>query len=90
MEIDSRPEEIDDAERVVRRLEIEEMALSQETDEASANASPSCVPNWRTSVRSSAGLTARWENEKRLHRRGPPQGGTGSAEDRVGDRRARR
>ncbi|KAH8292650.1 hypothetical protein KR044_011984, partial [Drosophila immigrans] len=35
MEIDSRPEEIDDAERVVRRLEIEEMALSQETDEAS-------------------------------------------------------
>ncbi|MEN0136845.1 MAG: Clp protease N-terminal domain-containing protein, partial [Rhodococcus sp. (in: high G+C Gram-positive bacteria)] len=35
MEIDSRPEEIDTVERVVRRLEIEEMALQKESDAAS-------------------------------------------------------
>ncbi|MBV7296001.1 ATP-dependent chaperone ClpB [Corynebacterium sp. TAE3-ERU12] len=35
MEIDSSPEEIDSAERIVRRLEIEEMALEKETDAAS-------------------------------------------------------
>src|SRR5690606_3195933 len=35
MEIDSRPVEIDEVERAVRRLEIEEMALSKEDDAAS-------------------------------------------------------
>ena len=35
MEIDSRPVEIDEVERLVRRLEIEEMALAKEEDEAS-------------------------------------------------------
>src|SRR6476620_8645122 len=35
MEIDSRPVEVDEVERAVRRLEIEEMALEKETDEAS-------------------------------------------------------
>src|SRR2546426_2763814 len=35
MEIDSRPVEIDEVERLVRRLEIEEMALAKESDEAS-------------------------------------------------------
>src|SRR5690242_10942224 len=35
MEIDSRPVEIDEVERLVRRLEIEEMALSKEEDDAS-------------------------------------------------------
>jgi ATP-dependent Clp protease ATP-binding subunit ClpB len=36
MEIDSRPIEIDEVERLVRRLEIEEMALAKEEDAASA------------------------------------------------------
>ena len=36
MEIDSRPVEIDEVERAVRRLEIEEMALAKESDAASA------------------------------------------------------
>ncbi|GAA4463472.1 ATP-dependent chaperone ClpB [Phytohabitans houttuyneae] len=36
MEIDSRPVEVDEIERAVRRLEIEEMALAKEPDEASA------------------------------------------------------
>ena len=35
MEIDSRPVEIDEVERLVRRLEIEEMALAKEEDDAS-------------------------------------------------------
>jgi ATP-dependent Clp protease ATP-binding subunit ClpB len=35
MQIDSRPVEVDEIERAVRRLEIEEMALSKETDPAS-------------------------------------------------------
>ena len=36
MEIDSRPVEVDEIERAVRRLEIEEMALAKEPDPASA------------------------------------------------------
>src|SRR5207245_1814611 len=35
MEIDSRPVEIDELERAVRRLEIEDVALAQEKDDAS-------------------------------------------------------
>jgi ATP-dependent Clp protease ATP-binding subunit ClpB len=35
MEIDSRPVEVDEVERVVRRLEIEEMALAKEEDPSS-------------------------------------------------------
>ena len=38
MEIDSRPVEVDEIERAVRRLEIEEMALAKEPDPASARA----------------------------------------------------
>src|SRR3546814_904043 len=35
MEIDSRPDEIDEVERMVRRLEIEAVALEKENDDAS-------------------------------------------------------
>ena len=35
MEIDSRPVEVDEVERAVRRMEIEEMALAKEDDESS-------------------------------------------------------
>ena len=38
MEIDSRPVEVDEIERAVRRLEIEEMALAKESDAAVARA----------------------------------------------------
>ena len=38
MEIDSRPVEVDEIERAVRRLEIEEMALAKEPDPASRRA----------------------------------------------------
>jgi ATP-dependent Clp protease ATP-binding subunit ClpB len=64
MEIDSRPEEIDDAERVVRRLEIEEMALSQETDEASKDRLAKLRAELEDERETLNGLMARWENER--------------------------
>jgi ATP-dependent Clp protease ATP-binding subunit ClpB len=64
MEIDSRPEEIDDAERIVRRLEIEEMALSQETDDASKDRLVKLRAELEDEREKLSGLTARWENEK--------------------------
>ena len=64
MEIDSRPEEIDDAERIVRRLEIEEMALSQETDEASKDRLVKLRAELEDEREKLSGLTARWENER--------------------------
>ena len=64
MEIDSRPEEIDSAERIVRRLEIEEMALSQETDEASKARLVKLRAELEDEREKLSGLTARWENER--------------------------
>ncbi|MCR5914870.1 ATP-dependent chaperone ClpB [Corynebacterium sp. zg254] len=64
MEIDSRPEEIDDVERVVRRLEIEEMALSKETDVASRDRLELLQAELADEREKLAGLTARWEIEK--------------------------
>lgn len=64
MEIDSRPEEIDNVERVVRRLEIEEMALSKETDAASKERLERLRSELADEKEKLAGLTARWENEK--------------------------
>lgn len=64
MEIDSRPEEIDNVERVVRRLEIEEMALEKETDAASKDRLERLRSELADEKEKLAGLTARWENEK--------------------------
>lgn len=64
MEIDSRPEEIDNVERVVRRLEIEEMALAKETDAASKDRLERLRSELADEKEKLAGLTARWENEK--------------------------
>ncbi|MGJ4125838.1 ATP-dependent chaperone ClpB [Corynebacterium macclintockiae] len=64
MEIDSRPEEIDNVERVVRRLEIEEMALAKETDAASKGRLERLRSELADEKEKLAGLTARWENEK--------------------------
>jgi ATP-dependent Clp protease ATP-binding subunit ClpB len=64
MEIDSRPVEIDEVERAVRRLEIEEMALAKEDDPASAvrlNALRAELAEKREEL---SALTARWQNEK--------------------------
>ncbi|MFD5868540.1 ATP-dependent chaperone ClpB [Corynebacterium sp. NPDC060344] len=64
MEIDSSPEEIDSAERVVRRLEIEEMALEKETDVASAERLTKLREELANERETLTQLKTRWQNEK--------------------------
>ena len=64
MEIDSRPVEIDEVERLVRRLEIEEMALSKEEDAASKERLEKLRAELADHKEKLAELTTRWQNEK--------------------------
>jgi ATP-dependent Clp protease ATP-binding subunit ClpB len=64
MEIDSRPVEVDEVERLVRRLEIEEMALSKEEDEASKERLEKLRSELADQREKLAQLTAKWQNEK--------------------------
>ncbi|MQA60996.1 MAG: ATP-dependent chaperone ClpB [Actinophytocola sp.] len=64
MEIDSRPVEVDEVERAVRRLEIEEMALSTEDDAASKERLAALRAELAEKREQLAVLTARWQNEK--------------------------
>ncbi|HEY3894844.1 MAG TPA: ATP-dependent chaperone ClpB [Pseudonocardiaceae bacterium] len=64
MEIDSRPVEIDEVERAVRRLEIEEMALEKESDPASVQRLAALRAELADRRERLAELTARWQNEK--------------------------
>src|ERR1700744_2875316 len=65
MEIDSRPVEIDEVERLVRRLEIEEMALAKEEDEASKERLEKLRAELADQKEKLAELTTRWPNEKK-------------------------
>ncbi|MGH3809525.1 MAG: ATP-dependent chaperone ClpB [Pseudonocardiaceae bacterium] len=64
MEIDSRPVEIDEVERAVRRLEIEEMALAKESDPASVQRLAALRAELADRREHLAELTTRWQNEK--------------------------
>ncbi|WP_158879434.1 ATP-dependent chaperone ClpB [Amycolatopsis anabasis] len=64
MEIDSRPVEIDEVERAVRRLEIEEMALAKESDAASRERLAALRAELAEKREELSALTARWQNEK--------------------------
>ncbi len=64
MEIDSRPVEIDEVERAVRRLEIEEMALEKESDAASKERLNNLRAELAEKRETLTALTARWQNEK--------------------------
>jgi ATP-dependent Clp protease ATP-binding subunit ClpB len=64
MEIDSRPVEIDEVERAVRRLEIEEMALAKEEDPASQVRLTALRAELAEKREELSALTARWQNEK--------------------------
>ncbi|MQY31006.1 ATP-dependent chaperone ClpB [Nocardia aurantia] len=64
MEIDSRPVEIDQVERAVRRLEIEEMALEKETDAASKQRLEKLRQELADDREKLNQLMARWQNEK--------------------------
>jgi ATP-dependent Clp protease ATP-binding subunit ClpB len=64
MEIDSRPVEIDELERAVRRLEIEELALGQESDDASRVRLDRLRSELADRRESLAALSSRWSQEK--------------------------
>ena len=64
MEIDSRPVEVDEIERAVRRLEIEEMALAKESDPASKERLAALRRELADKREQLAVLGDRWRNEK--------------------------
>jgi ATP-dependent Clp protease ATP-binding subunit ClpB len=64
MEIDSRPVEVDEAERAVRRMEIEELALSKEPDVASAERLERLRRDLADRKEQLSALSERWRNEK--------------------------
>ncbi len=65
IEIDSRPTELDEVERRIVRLEIEDAALAKETDAASAERREA-LANELEELQGSAGrMRERWEVEKR-------------------------
>jgi ATP-dependent Clp protease ATP-binding subunit ClpB len=64
MEIDSRPVEIDEVERIVRRLEVEEVALQKETDAASKERLEKLRAELADQKEKLNELSARWQSEK--------------------------
>ena len=64
MEIDSRPVEVDQVERVVRRLEIEEMALAKEDDAGSQARLATLREDLADRRQELDELTARWQQDK--------------------------
>jgi ATP-dependent Clp protease ATP-binding subunit ClpB len=64
MEIDSRPVEIDELERAVTRLKMEEMALAKETDAASAERLANLRAELADTQEKLDALNLRWEREK--------------------------
>ena len=63
-EMDSCPAELDEASRHVRRLEIEEIALAKETDEASKKRLEELRRELAEEKAKADAMTARWKNEK--------------------------
>ncbi|MFI2490026.1 ATP-dependent chaperone ClpB [Promicromonospora kroppenstedtii] len=76
MELDSSPIEIDELQRAVTRLEMEEVVLSESADAASKDRLERLRADLADRREALAALTARWESEKAGH-------------NRVGDLRAR-
>ncbi|MFE9393209.1 ATP-dependent chaperone ClpB [Streptomyces sp. NPDC006784] len=64
MEIDSSPVEIDELQRAVDRLKMEELALDKETDPASVERLERLRRELADREEELRGLTARWEKEK--------------------------
>jgi ATP-dependent Clp protease ATP-binding subunit ClpB len=64
MEIDSRPVEIDELQRAVDRLKMEELALAREDDPASLERLQRLRRELADRSEELAALTARWEREK--------------------------
>lgn len=64
MEVDSKPEEIDELDRRIIQLKIEQAALKKETDAASQDRLGKLVVELTELEQESATLTARWQAEK--------------------------
>jgi ATP-dependent Clp protease ATP-binding subunit ClpB len=64
MEIDSRPVEVDEVERAVRRMEIEEMALAKEDDASSLDRLAALRSDLADRRQQLDELTARWQQDK--------------------------
>src|SRR5205809_564434 len=64
MEIDSRPVEIDEKQRTVDRLKMEEMALSKESDPASAQRLERLRRDLADRQEELSALTAQWDKER--------------------------
>jgi ATP-dependent Clp protease ATP-binding subunit ClpB len=64
IEIDSMPDEIDQVDRRIRQLEIERVALSKETDKASAERRASLDEELANLNEDLTGMQAHWQGEK--------------------------
>ncbi len=64
IEIDSLPTEIDVVERRIRQLEMEQVALSKETDDASVERQTQLEAELADLNEQSAAMKAHWQNEK--------------------------
>jgi len=64
MEVESKPEEIENLDRRIIQLKIEEMALAKETDQASKDRLAALREELANLEQQSAELTTRWQNER--------------------------
>jgi ATP-dependent Clp protease ATP-binding subunit ClpB len=64
MEVESKPEEIENLDRRIIQLKIEEMALAKETDAASRDRLTTLREELANLEQQSAELTTRWQNER--------------------------
>ena len=64
MEVESKPEEIENLDRRIIQLKIEEMALAKESDQASKDRLATLREELANAEQKSAELTTRWQNER--------------------------
>jgi ATP-dependent Clp protease ATP-binding subunit ClpB len=64
MEVESKPEEIENLDRRIIQLKIEEMALAKESDQPSKDRLDALREELANLEQSSAELTTRWQNER--------------------------
>ena len=71
MQVDSKPEELDELDRRIIQLKIEREALKKETDKASKDRLEKLEAELRELEEQSAALTARWNERRNLLQIGP-------------------
>ena len=64
MEVESKPEEIENLDRRIIQLKIEDMALAKESDDASRDRLATLREELANAEQKSAELTTRWQNER--------------------------